>query len=105
MYPEFGMGVEFANKTLEHRSLMEAVIGRLTGTHNLVPEVLVEPEGLDWGNNVEALSEGSSVPTDAEDLEDPLLELFHTGGLLPKEQFLVKLEKQRRPSPERYTDN
>src|SRR5258708_1071152 len=105
MHPEFGMGVEFASKTLEHQSLMEAVIGRLTLTHDLVPEVLVEPEGLDRGNNVEALSEDSSAPTETEELEDPLLELFRTGSLLPKEQFLVELEKQRRPSPDRYTDD
>ncbi len=87
MHPEFGMGVEFASKTLEHRSVMEAVIGRLTLTHDLVPEVLVEPEGLDWGNNVEALSEGSSVPTETEELEDPLLELFHTGACCLRSSF------------------
>jgi len=54
-----------------------------------VPAVLVEPEGLDWGNDVEALSGDSSVPTEIEELEDPLLELFRTGALLAKEQFLV----------------
>jgi hypothetical protein len=71
-----------------------------------VPEVLVEPEGLDWGNDVEALSGDSSVPAEMEELaklEDPLLELFRTGALLPKEQFLVELEKQRRRYPDRYT--
>ncbi|PYX28960.1 MAG: hypothetical protein DMG77_13825 [Acidobacteria bacterium] len=105
MHPEFGMGVEFASKTPEHRSLMEEVIGRLTLTEDLVPEVLVEPEGLDWGNNVEALREESAVPTETEELEDPLLELLRTGALLPKEQFLVELEKQRRRSPDRYSEN
>ena len=40
-----------------------------------------------------------------EELEDTLLELFRTGALLPKEQFLVELEKQRRRSPERCTAN
>ena len=105
MHPEFGMGVEFASKTAEHRSLMKEVIGRLIQTDDLVPEVLVEPEGLDWGNKVDALSDDSSVPTEMEELEDPLLELFRTGALLPREQFLVELEKQRRRSPEPYTDN
>ena len=69
------------------------------------PEVLVEPEGLDWGNDFEALSGDSSVPEEMEELEDTLLELFRTGALLPKEQFLVELEKQRRRSPERCTAN
>ena len=105
MHPEFGMGVEFSSKTQEHRILMEEIIARLTLTEDLVPEVLVEPEGLDWGNDVEALSGDSSVPGEMEVLEDPLLELFRTGILLPKEQFLVELEKQRRRSPERCTAN
>jgi hypothetical protein len=62
-----------------------------------VSEVLVEPEGLDWGDSVEALSEDSSVPTvwEPAEMEDPLLKLLRTGALLPKEQFLVELEKQR----------
>jgi hypothetical protein len=102
MHPEFGMGVEFAGKTLEHRRLMEAVIRRLTLSHDPLPEVLVEPEGLDWGDSVEELLEDSSVSTawEPEELEDPLLELLRTGALLPKEQFLVELEKQRLALPE-----
>ena len=60
-----------------------------------------------WGDSVEALSDDSSLSTvwESEELEDPLLELLRTGILLPKEQFLVELEKQRLASPERYTDN
>jgi CheY-like chemotaxis protein len=102
MHPEFGMGVEFAGKTLEHRRLMEAVIRRLTLSHDPLPEVLVEPEGLDWGDSVEELLEDSSVSTawEPEELEDPLLELLRTGALLPQEQFLVELEKQRLALPE-----
>jgi hypothetical protein len=107
MHPEFGMGVEFAGKTEEHRRLMEAVIHRLTLSRDPKPEALVEPEGLDWGDSVEALSEDSSVPTvwEPEELEDPLLTLLRTGTLLPKDQFVVDLEKQRRASPERHTGN
>jgi hypothetical protein len=91
MHPEFGMGVEFSSKTREHQSLMEEIIARLTVTDDLVPEVLVEPEGLDWGNDSEALSGDSSVPAEMEKLEDTLLDLFRTGALLPKDQFLVEL--------------
>jgi hypothetical protein len=40
-----------------------------------------------------------------EELEDPLLKLLRTGSLLPKEQFLVDLENQRLPAPERHTVN
>jgi hypothetical protein len=105
MHPEFGMGVEFSSKTQKHQSLMKEIIARLTLTQDLVPEVLVEPEGLDWGNDLEALSGDSSVPAGIEEPEDPLLELFRTGALLPNEQFLVELEKQRRRSPDRSTAN
>ena len=72
MHPEFGMGVEFASKTQEHRSQIEEIIARLTLTEDLVSEVLVEPEGLDWGDSVEAWSEDSSVPRvlEPEELED-----------------------------------
>jgi hypothetical protein len=84
---------------------MEEIIARLTLTDDLVPEVLVEPEGLDWGNDFEALSSDSSVPAEMEELEDPLLELFRTGALLPKEQFLVELQKQRRRPPDHYAAN
>ena len=83
---------------------MEAVIRRLTLSRDPRPEALVEPEGLDWGDSVEALSEDSSDPTvwEPEELEyDPLLKLLCTGALLPKEQFLMELEKQRLASPER----
>ena len=107
MHPELGMGVEFAGKTEEHRRLMEAVIHRLTLSRDPKPEALVEPEGLDWGDSVEALSEDSSFPTvrEPEELEDPLLRLLRTGTLLSKDQFVVDLEKQRRASPERHTSN
>ena len=37
MHPEFGMGVEFASKTKDHRRLMEAVIRRLTLSHDPSP--------------------------------------------------------------------
>src|SRR5437899_12778349 len=87
------------------RQTPSQVIARLTLTEDLVPAVLVEPEGLDWGNDVEALSGDSSVPTEIEELEDPLLELFRTGALLAKEQFLVDWRKQRRRSPDRCTAN
>jgi hypothetical protein len=69
--------------------------------------VLVEPEGLDWGDRGEELPEDSSVSTawEPEELEDPLLELLRTGAPLPREQFLAELEKQRQASPDRYTNN
>ena len=93
MHPEFGMGVEFASKTLEHRRLMEAVIRRLTLSHDPLPEVLVEPEGLDWGDRGEELPEDSSVSTawEPEELEDPLLGLLRTGAPLPSLDYSARL--------------
>jgi CheY-like chemotaxis protein len=100
MHPEFGMGVEFAIKTVEHRRRMEELIHQLALSHDIVPEVLVEPEGLDWGKGVETSSEDTSAATvsQVEELQDPLLELFRARAMLPKEQFLMELEKQR-PAP------
>ena len=55
--------------------------------------MLVEPEGLDWGDRGEELPEDSSVSTawEPEELEDPLLGLLRTGAPLPSLDYSARL--------------
>jgi hypothetical protein len=96
MDPELGMGIEFLNRTPDHRHRLEQLIHQMAASPDTIAEVLVEPEGLDWDDNVADAAAGSSEgttrsPEVAE--RDPLLELFRTGPTLSKEQFLLELEK------------
>jgi CheY-like chemotaxis protein len=90
MHPEKGMGVEFTQSTPEHRDLLEKFLGRLTENPNVLPELLVEPEGLETeaGQNSQA-SEPSNEHA------DPLLHLFRNNEGLDADTFLMELRKQR----------
>jgi c-di-GMP-binding flagellar brake protein YcgR len=89
MHPDKGMGVEFIQTTPGHRASVEKFLGVLTENRNLLPELLVEPEGLE--------SE-SSASKPSEDVDDPLLHLFY-GESLTAEQFHEAMQKQRVTSP------
>ncbi|HST11945.1 MAG TPA: PilZ domain-containing protein [Terriglobales bacterium] len=91
MHPELGMGVEFTRSTTEQRSHVEKFIQSLMKAGDLLPDLLVEPEGLE--------SSGPGVPGVAaaeSDVEDPLLDLFRRQSSLSTELFLNELRKQRR---------
>ena len=47
MHPDRGMGVEFIQSTPEHRGLLEKFLSLLTDNRDVLPELLVEPEGLE----------------------------------------------------------
>jgi len=85
MHPEKGMGVEFTQTTSEHRAAVERFLGVLTENRTLLPELLVEPEGL------ETEPSASKPPAD---VDDPLLHLFY-GESLTAEQFHEAMQKQR----------
>ncbi len=85
MHPDKGMGVEFVQATPEHRVAVERFLGVLTENRTLLPELLVQPEGLE--SNANHLSPAS------ED-DDPLLQLFR-GEPLSAEDFHDALRKQR----------
>jgi CheY-like chemotaxis protein len=87
MHPEVGMGVELTQTTREQRTQVERFIQSLMNAGGTLPELLVEPEGL------EAVRPES--PAQPADLEDPLLELFQRKATLPAELFLNELRKQR----------
>ena len=86
MHPDKGMGVEFTQGTLEHRAAVEKFLGVLTENRTLLPELLVEPEGLDSGSRTT-----KAVPVDT---DDPLLQLFY-GETLSADEFQDALRKQR----------
>jgi c-di-GMP-binding flagellar brake protein YcgR len=90
MHPDKGMGVEFTQATPEHRAAVEKFLGVLSDNRTLLPELLVEPEGLE--------SEPGSVRPRDEEADDPLLQLFR-GEALTFESFQDSLRKQRAVQP------
>ena len=93
MHPDKGMGVEFSQTTPQHRAALEKFLGVLTENRNLLPELLVEPEGLESEPN--PLSQNASQNLESKDLEDPLLGLFRNQGSLSQNSFFDELRKQR----------
>jgi c-di-GMP-binding flagellar brake protein YcgR len=90
MHPDKGMGVEFTQTTPEHRGLLEKFLGRLAENPNVLPELLVEPEGLDTEPGQHSRTAAGSCETG-----DPLLDLFRSHLALGADSFLLELRKQR----------
>jgi CheY-like chemotaxis protein len=90
MHPELGMGVEFDQTTIEQRNHVEKFIQTLMKAGDLLPDLLVEPEGLD--SSLATTKSRAQVP----EIDDPLLELFQNKSTLPAELFMNELRKQRR---------
>ena len=86
MHPDKGMGVEFTQATPDHRAAVERFLGVLTENRTLLPELLVEPEGLESAPN-------SAKPPTGE-MDDPLLQLLY-GESLTAEEFHDALRRQR----------
>jgi CheY-like chemotaxis protein len=90
MHPEKGMGVEFTQTTPEHRDLLERFLGRLAENPNVLPELLVEPEGLETESG-----QNSRAAEPSHEAADPLLHLFRNHEGLDADAFLGELRKQR----------
>jgi hypothetical protein len=90
MHPELGMGVEFDQTTIEQRNHVEKFIQTLMKAGDLLPDLLVEPEGL------ESSAATTKPPAQVPEIDDPLLELFHCKSTLSAELFMNELRKQRR---------
>ena len=86
MHPDQGMGVEFTQSTPEQRFALERFLRVLMENRTLLPELFVQPEGLESDNQ-------STSPVEVEG-EDPLLQLFH-GEPLTAEAFHEALRNQR----------
>jgi hypothetical protein len=90
MHPDKGMGVEFTQSTAEHRGLLEKFLRLLTENRDMLPELLVEPEGLETEP-----AQNSAVAAASGEAEDTLLGLFRNQAALPADSFLTELRKQR----------
>ena len=90
MHPDQGMGVEFTQASPEHRAEVEKFLQVLNENRTLLPELLVEPEGLE--------SEVRPAQPPSADADDPLLQLFY-GDPLTAEQFHEAMRKQRAVPP------
>jgi len=86
MHPEIGMGVEFTRKTAHQRDKVEAFIHELASGRGVLPDLLVEPEGLLYEHEATAEKPDSS--------DDLLLNLFRRYELTSVE-FRAELVKQR----------
>jgi CheY-like chemotaxis protein len=89
MHPDKGMGVEFTQTTAQHRELLGKFLSCLTENPATLPELLVEPEGL------ETDPQNSGTISTAGGVEDPLLDLFRNHAALQANSFLEKLRQQR----------
>jgi CheY-like chemotaxis protein len=89
MHPEVGMGVEFTRTTNQQRKHLEEFIHALKSHKGAQPEMVVEPEGMNDGESI------SATTSAMDDVDDPLLELFHRRADLTAESFLNELRKQR----------
>lgn len=92
MDPELGMGIEFVVPTARHRHRLEELIQQIGANPDAVADVLVEPEGIDWEDNVGISLSEIPGPTGALE-SDALVELFCKGSTLSKGEFLVELGK------------
>ncbi|MGC2185628.1 MAG: PilZ domain-containing protein, partial [Terriglobales bacterium] len=90
MHSELGMGIEFSQTTDSQRNDLEKFIHALTNSNGVLPELLVEPEGLDINAPV-------STPKSTTGGEDPLLDLFRKRADLAPTAFQAELRKQRGP--------
>jgi c-di-GMP-binding flagellar brake protein YcgR len=86
MHPDKGMGVEFTQATPDHRATLEKFLEVLNENRTIIPEMFVEPEGLDAG----PVSKKSS----SADADDPLLQLFYA-DVPSADAFHEALRKQR----------
>ena len=99
MHPETGMGVEFTQRTGEQRQHVEKFIEGLMQSQGVLPDLLVEPDGLETD-----APEASNTVAVSEEAEDPLLELFRNRAELPAEAILaIPRLCRNRPAVQRVT--
>ena len=93
-HPGHGMGVEFPSRTAEQRQQVENVINFLRSCPGTMPDLDISPKAL-----VADLTqfERTENPADADEMEDPLLDLLRRGASLQQQEFLAELQHQRNP--------
>jgi len=85
------MGVEFRRGTAQQRVSLEKFLHALMKNQGALPELLVEPEGLESD-----VGQTGAAAKLAQEVHDPLLDLFKKKAELATEAFLGELRKQRR---------
>jgi hypothetical protein len=90
MHPDKGMGVEFTQNTAEHRALLEKFLSVLIENRGVLPELQVEPEGLETTSQ-----DSRTAMACGESEDDALLALFRKQIALSADSFLAELRKQR----------
>jgi hypothetical protein len=83
------MGVEFTQQTQKQTQQVEAFIQALMNSGDVIPELQVQPEGLD------SSEPQKDAEASAQARLDPLLDLFRAKANLSPEEFQVELQKQR----------
>ena len=88
------MGVEFPSRTPEQRANVGNLIGLLRSCPESMLDLIVSPRSLRAD-----LTQFEPVPRqaneDADNIEDPLLELLQRGSTLDQDEFLAELRRQR----------
>ena len=112
-HPEFGMGVEFLQTTVEQRDRVHRMITTLRANPEKSPELQVEPQGLetsfadgDFTKFQISASEVPKTPATADQAsvvhttenrveEDALVDLFRHKFQVPVDAFLEQMREQR----------
>ena len=103
-HPEFGMGVEFLQTTTEQRDQVHGMITTLRTNGDKVPELQVEPEGLESMPEgfarfeIVATQDSTTENSGANEIagaEDTLVDLFRHQYQSPVETFLQQMREQR----------
>jgi DNA-binding response OmpR family regulator len=90
MHPGTGIGVQFTPQTPQEKKRVEEFIKALLNSEGAIPEIQVEPDGID---NSSAAFFAQHTESDH---DDPLLSLLRTGAELSQKEFFSELRRQRR---------
>jgi CheY-like chemotaxis protein len=88
MHPTCGMGIEFATRTAGDRAHVTGFIEFLSSRPGTLPELLITPR-VSTGDNHD------SSACEAEEMDDPLLQLLREHESMSQEEFLQALRQQR----------
>lgn len=93
-HPEFGMGVEFLQKTEEQRTQAHRMAAALRAKGD-TPELQVAPEGLDRSSLGDHSETAGPPKTEAAATADALVDLFRHKFQVPVESFMEQMRKRR----------
>jgi hypothetical protein len=93
-HPEFGMGVEFLQKTDEQRDQAHRLVTALRANGD-APELRVVPDGLDRSAPGDHPPAAETPKAGASGTEDALVDLFRHKFQIPVESFMEQMRKRR----------